>query len=118
MFEDPYKSVCQCRLQSSILGVRVMQNGEVSFLPCPLFFTFVMDKYFKCELMGVLSQGVGPEEQFDLGEWRLLPREDKLDRFSLTREKIQSKPDLKTVITFKVSFPHTKVLGPFIHFRI
>lgn len=46
-------------------------------------------------------QPIGPEEQFDLGEWRLLPREDKQDRFSLTRDR-PSEPGQPTMITLKV----------------
>jgi len=48
--EDPYKTVCVCRLQGSVLRVRLTHNGEV----------------------------VGMEEQFDLKrEWRPMPRSDK-----------------------------------------
>ena len=45
-FEDPYKTVCVCRLQGGVLRVRLSQNGEVA----------------------------GEEERFDLRQWRLLPR--------------------------------------------
>jgi len=71
-FEDPYKTVCVCRLQSGVLRVRLSQNGEV----------------------------VGEEERFDLREWRLLPRSDKPDRFSLTRGMSES-DDERNVISFK-----------------
>lgn len=70
-FEDPYKMLCVCRLQDSCLRVRITHNGEV----------------------------VGLEEQFDLREWRLLPRNDKPDRFSLTRGV--TAPDQTNVVTFK-----------------
>lgn len=71
-FEDPYKMVCVCRLQGSVLRVRLTHNGEV----------------------------VGLEEQFDLSkEWRLMPRSDKPDRFSLNR--IKNSADATNTITFK-----------------
>ena len=43
---------------------------------------------------------VGLEEQFDVGaEWRLMPRSDKPDRFSLHR--IRPSPDGLNQISFK-----------------
>ena len=71
-FEDPYKMVCVCRLQGSVLRVRLTHNGEV----------------------------VGLEEQFDLSkDWRLMPRSDKPDRFSLNR--IKNSADGVNTVTFK-----------------
>ena len=57
-FEDAYKMVCVCRLQGSVLRVRLTHNGEV----------------------------VGLEEEFDLHkDWRLMSRSDKPARCSLNR---------------------------------
>lgn len=71
-FEDPYKMVCVCRLQGSVLRVRLTHNGEV----------------------------VGLEEQFDLHkDWRLMPRSDKPGRFSLNR--IRNSLDNANTATFK-----------------
>lgn len=71
-FEDPYKMVCVCRLQGKVLRVRLTHNGEV----------------------------VGLEEQFDLAkEWRLMPRNDKPDRFSLNR--IRPSGDGNNAVTFR-----------------
>ena len=56
-FEDPYKAVCVCRLEGAVLRVRATERGEV----------------------------VGEEERLDLCAWKLLPRADKADRFTLTR---------------------------------
>jgi hypothetical protein len=71
-FEDPYKMVCVCRLQGSVLRVRLTHDGEV----------------------------VGLEEQFDLSkDWRLMPRNDKPDRFSLNR--ITSSGDGTNLVTFR-----------------
>ena len=71
-FEDPYKMVCVCRLQGRVLRVRLTHNGEV----------------------------VGLEEQFDLErEWRLMPRNDKPDRFSLNR--IRPSGDGTNTVTFR-----------------
>ena len=71
-FEDPYKMVCVCRLQGKVLRVRLTHNGDV----------------------------VGLEEQFDLAkEWRLMPRNDKPDRFSLNR--IRPAGDGSNTVTFK-----------------
>ena len=58
-FEDPYKMVCVCRLQGSVLRVRLTHNGEV----------------------------VGLEEQFDLKkEWRLMPRSDKVQLLKISQK--------------------------------
>ena len=49
-FEDPYKTVCVCRLQGPVLRVRLTHNGGM----------------------------VGLEEQFDLKrEWRVMPHSNK-----------------------------------------
>jgi len=64
--------VCVCRLQGSVLRVRLTHNGEV----------------------------VGLEEQFDLHkDWRLMPRSDKPGRFSLNR--IRNSLDNANTATFK-----------------
>jgi hypothetical protein len=46
------------------------------------------------------GEAVGLKEQFDVGaEWRLMPRSDKPDRFSLNR--IRASPDGLNRVTFK-----------------
>jgi len=68
---SPHSSLPLFR-QGSVLRVRLTHNGEV----------------------------VGLEEQFDVGaEWRLMPRSDKPDRFSLHR--IRPSPDGLNQISFK-----------------
>ena len=47
-----------------------------------------------------VGEVVGDEERFDLREWRLLPRSDKPDRFSLTRGMTEGDDD-RNVISFK-----------------
>jgi len=56
-FEDPYKTVCVCRLQEGVMRIRITQNGEV----------------------------VGLEETYDLREWKLMPRQGKPDKFTIMR---------------------------------
>jgi hypothetical protein len=61
-FEDPYKMVCVCRLQGSVLRVRLTHNGSSVLAG--------LEEQFE-----VLA---GLEEQFDLKrEWRLMPKSDK-----------------------------------------
>ena len=55
-FEDAYKELCVCRLRDGVICVQASENGMVA----------------------------DDVEQFDLRQWRLLPRTDKPDRFSLT----------------------------------
>ena len=94
-FEDPYKTVCVCRLQGSVLRVRLTHNGEV-FAPAHVVAAFIasariqacMQTFVCCGCASSMmtnplrSQVVGLEEQFDLGrDWRLMPRSDKPDRY-------------------------------------
>jgi len=74
-FEDPYKTICVCRIQDGALRVRATQNAEL----------------------------VGEEEQYDLKQWQLLERNDKPDRFSLTRGVMMMPggADQPSVVTFK-----------------
>jgi hypothetical protein len=55
------------------------------------------------------------EERFDLRQWRLLPRMDKPDRFSLTLGISNDDDDEASsdsnVVTFKVTADSTTVLG-------
>ena len=68
----PHPHLTGSAWQGSVLRVRLTHNGEV----------------------------VGLEEQFDVGaEWRLMPRSDKPDRFSLHR--IRPSPDGLNQISFK-----------------
>ena len=94
-FEDPYKMVCVCRLQGSVLRVRLTHNGEV-FAPAHAAAAYIasarihacVQTCFCCGCASSMmtnplrSQVVGLEEQFDLGrDWRLMPRSDKPDRY-------------------------------------
>ncbi len=61
-FEDPYKMVCVCRLQGSVLRVRLTHNGS----------SVLAGREEQFEVLA------GLEEQFDLKrEWRLMTKSDK-----------------------------------------
>jgi hypothetical protein len=99
-FEDPYKMSCVCRLQARQPSLSSLFSLSLSFsLTLSPFLSLtrsVWDWAWQGSVLRVrlthYSEAVGLEEQFDLGaEWRLMPRSDKPDRFSLNR--IRTSPD-------------------------
>jgi len=72
-FEDPYKQAFSATLKDGVLSIRPLQAASLA----------------------------GEDESYDLRTWRLLPRSDKLDRFSLTRGISSSSADQSSGVSFK-----------------
>jgi hypothetical protein len=72
-FEDPYKMLVAARLRDGVLRVQDSENGML----------------------------VGEEEHYNLRQWRLLPRIDKPDRFSLTLSEDEGDYDGTNIVTFR-----------------